>query len=248
MPNWISNQLFIRGDKETITNLKNKLDSIKEEKKQITLYDFIGEYPKELDCDTTNSLDSYLHNKESEKKSPLTDEEKAYYTKEYDDTKRAVKEKYGVSGWYDFNIKYLGCKWNMPLEEDIWVETSGDKMILEFNIETPWSAPIEWAKNVESVWSGVDVFGFSNGEDWEYLCGWDSDGKSYDGFSDTIDYLFSLYEKGEYAKMTPILRETDIYIPDNCEDYEEGLLWEYFYDVLETNTLSFKTKIYSCTI
>lgn len=47
--------------------------------------------------------------------------------------------KYGVLTWFDWRVKYWGCKWNAG-DSDINID--GDKAVISFH--TPWSPPDKW--------------------------------------------------------------------------------------------------------
>lgn len=63
-------------------------------------------------------------------------------TKHYEDGKTLVDnyQKYGVTTWYDWCIKYWGTKWNAS---DSHVEDIDDEKVM-ITFDTAWSAPAGW--------------------------------------------------------------------------------------------------------
>jgi hypothetical protein len=55
------------------------------------------------------------------------------------------REKYGVVGWYDYNLATFGCKWDSEVE----VEYEGEDRIT-LSTETPWSAPEQWLRTISA--------------------------------------------------------------------------------------------------
>ena len=57
----------------------------------------------------------------------------------------AIQEKeYGCVGWYDYNLKHFGTKWDSQLTDwDSWYVDDNTRVII-FKVETAWSIPDAW--------------------------------------------------------------------------------------------------------
>lgn len=144
MPNWCNNSLIISGKHEDIYELfkdvgfkgKNVKDlKIFLDKKTLSLTSWFPTPKTYLKWDTTNSKRS--------KKIDESDQQYALYCKGYENAKKYQKRKYGVIGWYDYNIENLGCKWDSRFEY-IYVSKSKNIITIEFIFDTPWNSPNAW--------------------------------------------------------------------------------------------------------
>lgn len=78
------------------------------------------------------------------------------YEKEFADEARSQKKAYGVVGWYDYNCKYFGCKW----DSDISVEYNG-KRTITLTTDTPWSPPSQFLVRLHKMFPNLDISGSS---------------------------------------------------------------------------------------
>ena len=78
---------------------------------------------------------------------------------EYKRATAEQREKYGAVGWYDYNCKYLGCKWDMDF--DSIDESEGE---ITLGIQTPWNAPDAWLIRMSKRYPELT---FSNYADYE---------------------------------------------------------------------------------
>ena len=141
MPNWTSNSINITGSKDAIK--KFKADAIKHEGGILLLSSWMPIPETFLKYDTTNhpyGKGLKVGNKWWDGLGHHGDE---IITEELiEEFKRATeeqKEKYGVIGWYDYNLKTFGCKWDCRVE----ISNESDEQI-DLSTETPWYAPHNW--------------------------------------------------------------------------------------------------------
>ena len=66
------------------------------------------------------------------------------------------KDKYGCGGWYDYNCKYLGTKWNFALQLGDFTEAG--KYVLDIQCETAWSPPDSWLCRIQAKFPGLRIF------------------------------------------------------------------------------------------
>jgi len=67
---------------------------------------------------------------------------------EYKTATKEQKEKYGAVGWYEYNCKTIGTKWDAGLD-DIYIEHDiDDYWIITINLSTAWSPCIPWLRNI----------------------------------------------------------------------------------------------------
>ena len=64
-------------------------------------------------------------------------------------------------GWYDYNCKYFGCKWDMNFET---FERISDTSI-SINVETPWSAPAVFFMRLTKRYPEIELTVYSEYED-----------------------------------------------------------------------------------
>lgn len=153
MPNWCENNVTFRGKKEDVIKMFESVgckfnNKTFESDKPITMRSFIPMPQTFEDYDTTN------RKKDVREFGSVEEYEK--YSKEYDDAVRYQKETYGCVGWYDYNIKTLGTKWDSELN-GLCSSTHGDEMIVYCNIDTAWDAPIEWVREMSRKYSGINI-------------------------------------------------------------------------------------------
>ena len=112
MPNWCNNSLTVSGD------LTKFLDVIGEDNK--FSFNKFNPMPEELENSTC-----VVFTADEDEQQKIADE------------KARLLEKYGASGWYDWNCQNIGCKWDVEGE----VETLGNSALIYF--DSPWSPPLD---------------------------------------------------------------------------------------------------------
>lgn len=130
---------------------------------KITMRSWIPMPQTFVEWDTTNnkhSFSQFINDKEKDKEDyhwlkedEITDELKAKYideydaySKGYDDAVEHQNKEYGVVGWYDYNCKTLGTKWDAELLINS-LEINDDEISVIFDTETAWSFPEQWVVN-----------------------------------------------------------------------------------------------------
>ena len=141
MPNWTYNTITIEGNKETLDMLMN--DAVRNEDGKLQLSSWFPIPETFLKYDTTNHPNGEglrvgerlwpgLYELNTPDRPIITEE----LIEEYKRATQEQKEKYGAVGWYDYNCKYFGCKWDCEVE----IEERTDEQVV-LRTDTPWTAP-----------------------------------------------------------------------------------------------------------
>ena len=149
MPNWTYNTIRVEGSKDSLTKFMTDglANAHKPEKEgdnpQLSLSSWIPTPETFLKYDTTNHPDGKGLKVGDKWWDGLGDHGDKVVTEELiEEFKRATEEqrtKYGVVGWYDYNVKTFGCKWDSEVRVDGINDTE-----INLSADTPWSAPDKW--------------------------------------------------------------------------------------------------------
>ena len=140
MPNWTYNTITVRGDKESLNKMMADAVTGKDGKLYFSSWFPVPETFNKYD--TTNHPDGEGLKVGEEwwdglgRHDGVVTEE---LIEEFKQATREQREKYGVVGWYDYNCKMYGCKW----DSELVVESESDTQIV-LTAVTPWSAPDAW--------------------------------------------------------------------------------------------------------
>ena len=182
MPNWVYNEIAIKGNKKdvlafinrgiensanaikaygegtipaTSKGLKSALNTLVKKGVTVTSKGDGWDTSTEQELSVTNSITmgTFRTVPETYLKFDTTN-----HADLFKDAAKFQKDTYGEVGWYDFNSqKWFGCKWNSELT-DFRLEEVGKKAILFFNAQTPWSYPELWLKWIKEEFPTLDVF------------------------------------------------------------------------------------------
>ena len=145
MPNWTSNQITVKGDKKNLDKFMS--DAIRQEDGSLSLSSWLPIPETYRKYDTTNHPDGNGLKVGEEWNDGFGSHGGQLVTEELiEEFKKATAEqrkKYGVVGWYDYNLVTFGCKWDSEVE----VESEGEEQIVMFS-QTPWSAPETWLRTI----------------------------------------------------------------------------------------------------
>lgn len=153
MPNWVQNTVALKGTKQQMTKLFSQVADVKTwedvenniDNFQLTMRSFLPMPQTFVDWDTTNDMEKFewfCRDKNQSEEELRQEYEK--YVRGYKDACEHQQKMYGCVGWYDYNCKTLGCKWNADLENiSIAVKLKKDDIVIVyFSIKTAWSIPI----------------------------------------------------------------------------------------------------------
>ena len=138
MPNWTYNTITITGEKEELAKMMN--DAVKHDDGdgEIRFSSWFPIPETFLKYDTTNhpngeGFEVGYGYRDGLGNSGIATEE---LIAEYKRATKEQREKYGVVGWYDYNKKYFGCKWDCEVRVD---DTEQDDETLVLSVMTPWT-------------------------------------------------------------------------------------------------------------
>ena len=142
MPNWCFNQGSISGNKDSIKKfIKDGLQVETLPESAVEIDDLLQS--KEL------SLATWLPRPE------IFDIDTTNYPEKFPEAVKEQMEKYGVVGWYDWGLKFYGCKWDCIFDAFQYVENN-DNSDISFYFDSPWSPATEWFKNIQEKYPDLD--------------------------------------------------------------------------------------------
>ena len=150
MPNWCNNSFELIGEKEQIDAFENFLNGGNGK----DWFNFFSATPEEL-TDTT---------------SPNRDAKSA----------EALREKYGASDWYEWNLSNWGCKWNCDAND--WCRNGPNS--ISFWFDSPWGPPVRLYERISEgeFGEGLDVIASYHEEGMAFV------GEFFDGFDSCYEY------------------------------------------------------------
>ena len=148
MPNWCENDLSIIGRKNDVIDFFKKVGFNEKEK---SLNDFLEQNPLTLRSwmpmpETYKTMDTT--NAKRQQNKDESDEDYQKYCEEYDAAVKYQDETYGVVGWYDYNLKTLGTKWDIQINEFEPNCCIGEQIFVTFSFLTAWCPPDAWLKTL----------------------------------------------------------------------------------------------------
>lgn len=173
MPNWTYNYITVRGSKEDLNKMMNdaeKTDGVLNLSSWFPIPETFKKY------DTTNHPNGEGLRVGEQWYDGLGNHDALVTEELIEEFKQATKEqreKYGVVGWYDYNCKMYGCKWN----SEVNVESQTDDEVV-LTCDTPWSAPDAWLLRMSDKYPTLNFHnhaeyeeGFWEDSDYEDGCG-----------------------------------------------------------------------------
>lgn len=229
MPNWMENKICVKGREKDLVSLLNlalrnsgaaevvgadgsgdKLqDAIDSISANATFKTGVGDVftreKKEISFEKGISMSTFL---------PIPDTFLEYDTENFQgvfpDAEKEQMDTYGVVGWYRYNLKFFGCKWDSPLTDfqSEWV--SDDIFILSFATTTPWSQPDGFLTRLDNMFPSLTFYNCCL-EEGRMFCGYyeiggklcdytDKFGALYDSDDENVDYD-ALYDDEEHLAM-----------------------------------------------
>ena len=159
MPNWTCNTITIEGSKDSLNKFiadaveRNPECRDKEDKPQYSLSSWIPTPETFRKWDTTNHPDGQGLKVGDKWYDGLGDHNQLVTEELIEEFKKATeeqREKYGVVGWYDYNRKTFGCKWDSEVFIDAVTDTE-----IRLSTDTPWSAPENWLRTISAKYPGL---------------------------------------------------------------------------------------------
>lgn len=145
MPNWTFNRITVKGERKDLD--KFMADGVRGKDGGLYLSSWIPTPETFRKYDTTNHPDGKGLFIGSLWWDGLGGHDGQVVTEELiEEFKRATeeqREKYGVVGWYDYNVKTFGCKWDSEVNVELITDDS-----ISLYAETPWSAPENWLRTL----------------------------------------------------------------------------------------------------
>ena len=145
MPNWTYNRIVVKGEKENLDKFMN--DAIRDENGNLSLSSWIPTPETFKKYDTTNHPDGEGLKVGEKWWDGFGNHDDQLVTEELiEEFKQATKEqeeKYGVVGWYSYNLRTFGCKWDSEV-----LEGARNDEMLALYADTPWTAPENWLRTI----------------------------------------------------------------------------------------------------
>lgn len=249
MPNWTHNYIKMKGEKDALDKLINDAVKSTEPGDAERPYHFGSWFPiPEIykKYDTTNHPygdrlkvgDKYYDGLGNKLGVEVVTEE---LIEAYKQATAEQKEKYGAVGWYDWNHKTYGCKWdcyfNIVRESDT---------LATIECDSPWCAPdgfmLRMSERYPNIEFEIDSHYEDGGNDWKVYnegceCSFDLDGFQ----SELNDYLVNRVKEADTIDGEPI---TD----QNREKYLKAVDWymtseSWLHTSLEDNWDNFEGNV-----
>ena len=170
MPNWCENDLSIIGRKNDVIDFFKKVGFNEKEK---SLNDFLEQNPLTLRSwmpmpETYKTMDTT--NAKRQQNKDESDEDYQKYSEEYDAAVKYQDETYGVVGWYNYNLKTLGTKWDIQINEFEPNCCIGEQIFVTFSFLTAWCPPDAWLKTLIKEYPNLtfDLGAFEPGNAFTY--------------------------------------------------------------------------------
>lgn len=196
MPNWTTNYVYIEGEKEAISRIREAVKTEGEGVSRGEFFDFEEFIPMPnalkgivsptVVTDTQEEADAINADWSGQQS-----EERRAITKE---TARALKSEHGATNWYDWSIMHWGTKWNSNACEVLLDEP--DKVALRF--DTAWSEPVGILRHLDDM-EGVRTVEYvamhEGGEDPTYSMNWgtyfevETETEEFDDYTYTHTYV-----------------------------------------------------------
>lgn len=165
MPNWVKNFVIITGKDNDIQSMLNTILVNSGEEKCNNLQDAYNKVIVSAKHNVPNEESAHIileNGLSFGSLFPIPESFLLYDTTNYPDRfPDAVKEQqkgYGVVGWYDYNCKYFGCKYDCELILTCLVSDSDTgTATLRLECDTPWSPPIEFLERMKEKF-GVNAY------------------------------------------------------------------------------------------
>ena len=164
MPNWCENSITITGDE-----VGQLVEAVKSDESPFSFNSII---PMPEDIRRTTSPNKILTTEEevdAHNKKQTEDYTYAQTQEQVD----VLKEKYGVTNWYDWSIKNWGTKWDITDDDATTIDyTEGDDMVW-YTFDTAWCPPeaiyqhlVEQFPKLDISWHyhepGMEMTGYLN--------------------------------------------------------------------------------------
>lgn len=153
MPNWCSNTLIVRGEKDKVAEFRKKARGKKTGKGKydtdLVLNNF---YPMPKELENTKSPPTIVpDDKYQEELDKAIKLEKEHAGNEFYMGSRPLSEsmskeliaKHGSNNWYDWKIRHWGTKWDI----EAYLQENKPKELI-YGFDSAWSPPVAWLDKV----------------------------------------------------------------------------------------------------
>ena len=208
MPNWSYNTIVMQGSKEAvhkfikiglensnlkgIKNIERDFDLLVKKALTKTNSDDMDFTPKETSIvyERFLSARTFLPSPDTFLKFDTTN-----YADKFPEAVKEQKLDYGVVGWYDYNHKTLGTKWNFELKEPRLEKLKNDKYRITFDCDTAWAYPGAWMFTMSELTPGLQIAILTLEESNAYaFCGYINNGNDITIKRDVTDDISEIFD------------------------------------------------------
>lgn len=189
MPNWVNNQLVIKGKKETLEEIAKKGKPYYMVPQGMSIADFIRNkfkdslYKEEvidglIDCykDIVPTEDGRIPRIDVFGKEDVFSFN-SFVPQQKDDPRYQNGKEHScatVFNWYDWNYDHWGCKWDACESRLSW---EGDDLVINF--DTPWNVPGKFIEKLSCLYPLVTIEVYAYEEEGKYSSGRYANGFGY---------------------------------------------------------------------
>lgn len=204
MSTYVSNRVIIKGSKEQILSMLNYGIKRRKMRPHTEISSACKVIKDTLATKQPFTLRSFLPMPKTFIKN---DTENEYF--KHIDAAHYQKRKYGVVGWYCYNIKTLGTKWDSKFTDISFKEVNENETYLILEVTTPNTPPVEYCENIMKQFN-VRVF-IGSIELENNICFAKEIKGAYINFDEELDSIQEFISSDKFNEDTEMKMEYDLW-------------------------------------